>query len=54
MLLLSLEEPDIFLLPRRASPASLEGAVQLAVAAHWGEKPYVANTVRNNFSKEKL
>lgn len=53
-LLLFQEEPDTFLLPHRASLASLEGAVQLAAMVHWGEMLYAANTARNNSSTEKL
>lgn len=54
MLLLFQEEPDTFLSPHGASPASLEGAVQLVATVHWGEMLYAANTARNNLSTEKL
>jgi len=54
VLLLFQEEPDTFLLPHRASPASLKGAVQLVAMDHRGEKPYAANTARNDLSNEKL
>lgn len=45
-------EPCTFLLPHGAPPAFPKGVVQLVAMAHWGEKPYAANTARNNLRKE--